>query len=118
MTDPVNQPPLNQPPTPPTVPSEEQRFEQWFRGYIERNEINVTPSGQSQSVGTSSGGQPNSGPSLEAAIEAAMTRREQRQKRDSTVTSLQAANEALKTRVDALEQLVTKPKKSVFSIFS
>lgn len=111
---PEPQPPTT-PPTPPSPPTppqgdEESRFHAYLDRYVRGHESQSVPTGQGQ--------QQQTGPSLEQAIEAVLTRRERASASSKKMTELEEFKTAAQKRMDELEVLVRKGKSGVFSIFN
>lgn len=100
---------------PQSDPAEETRFRNWFDKYVKENESTNQPTATvRQNEGSQSQGGQNS---LEAAIEAVLTRRASRDAGEKRLKDLETSNQSLTTQLAELTKLVKKGKSTVFSIF-
>lgn len=103
------------PATPPTQPqsdpTEESKFQAWFRKYLDEHEGAVQPH-----PSTSQNSQ--SGTDIAAAVEAALSRREAKNRQTTRLDTVEKESTAHKAEIEALKSALAKPKKkSIFSIF-
>lgn len=91
----------------------EDTFRQWFDKYEKERGTVPASAGDQQSKGAAA-----QQPDIAAAVEAALTRREATQKRESRLSALEQSNNDLAKQVEALKNQIAKAGRSVFSIFN